>query len=358
MSLEGQHNDFEIFRKYYTGKMSADEKAIFEKNLENDPFAQEAYEGFLELDDDFKRISFIEKTNMNLKEKVGLETASAFPIKTALGIAASVVLLIGSVFVIQNSFNNKEGEIAKNEVKTTAIEQMEIIEEEVSHTDTSQFMYSDSAIDETMQPEQDGVIVEDVPAPKEERIESSAKEKTKYTPPTPVNDKKQIDYEDYYNNQDESLSEEAEIVEQERSMQPNVSAQYNSLEYKDDNKVSSAQSDKLISNYNAGIVAYNQSNYSEAIQLFNKALNERTNVNSANYYVGMSYFNLGKSNKAINSFDKVIKTSSSFADDAQWYKALSLINKGQKEKAKTVLQDLIQSGSSFSGAAQKKLEKL
>ena len=83
MSLENQHNGFDVFRKYYTGEMTAKEVAVFEKNLAEDPFAQDAYDGFLMIENNFQRISFIEETNMVFKEKAGIEAAAfIFPVKT------------------------------------------------------------------------------------------------------------------------------------------------------------------------------------------------------------------------------------------------------------------------------------
>lgn len=362
MSLENQHNDFDLFRKYYIGEMSAQEKAIFEKNLENDPFAQEAFEGFLALETDFKRISYIENTNMKFKEKTGLEkSAISLPIKTLMGIAASVVLLIASVFVIQNNFTGSKAEWAKNDAKEHAPENVETESPADFFVDTTQVNIEsivDSALAEALAPEQDAVIVKDAPIPKREEPKQLAKKEDKPKPLQAKENNKQIDDDDYFGDKNSEKRAVSKTVEEEKiSVASPITGQYNAIEYTED-ELEEKYKEKNISDYKTGIVAYNQSNYHKAIQSFNKALDNKTNINSANYYIGMSYFNLNKANKAINSFDKVIKTSSSFADDAQWYKALSLINKGQKEKAKQELESLSNSNSSYKNAAQKKLNSL
>lgn len=365
MSLDNGHNDFEVFRNYYTGKMKADEKAAFEKNLANDPFAQDAYDGFLAIETDFERISFIEKTNMLFKSKIGLEeTTTVFPFKAALGIAASIVLLIGSVFIVQNNFkNNSTDEIAKNEQK---------IEEEVIATQDKttgvDVMENESIWNESLlstdNAEQEAVLVEDeaeevkeVKAPKITPVEINNRTEEKQVKKTVEKAEKQIDFDQYRKKQKTTAANTKETVEESKAG-VNSQSQFNSLAYEDNEIQNNDNSTKIISDYKAGIVAYNQSNYNDAIQSFNKSVNDNKNVNSANYYIGMSYFNLGKTNKAINSFDKVIESGSTFAKDAQWHKALSLLNKGQYDKAKIELQSIIDSGSSYKSKAQKKLNTL
>lgn len=374
MSLENNHSDFTNFRKYYTGDMSASEKTIFEENLENDPFVKDAYEGFLLYDTDFAKISSIEKTNMAFKEKIGLEATSAFSLKPIFAIAASVLVLFSAFYVLQNNFfNNRNGAtVAKNETKIIEVEQqnteIEIQEELISDTaaqnfdDQSVFIDKDIVIENVIIDE----VKEEVKIEVENKIIKTADEKFKDLEKPRANraEKKQISAEDFYKNN--SAASNGGFYEEERedvtvgNNVPSVqesAAQFNSLYYNEDVEKDKSFSPD-INSFKSGIVAYNQSNYSKAIQNFEESLKQNQNVNSANYYVGMSYFNLNKHNKAITAFDKVINSSSSFADDSMWYKSLSLINKGQKSKAKTILESLVNTNSNFKNAAQKKLQEL
>lgn len=176
MSVENQHINFETFRKYFSGAMSAAEKSAFEKNIENDPFAQDAYEGFLILETDAARVSALDSTNSKFKEKVGLgKNDNVFPIKTLVGIAASVVLLVGSIYLFQNNFNEKNA-IAENVVVAPEIIEEEIVEmpidsEGIYFNDTNQTTVSGTEDFEDLQVpiESQNIIVEQE-AVKEKKI--------------------------------------------------------------------------------------------------------------------------------------------------------------------------------------------
>ncbi len=358
MSTNSKHTDFSTFRKYYTGEMSAKEKSAFETNLENDPFAKDAFDGFLFYEKDFDKISSIEKTNMAFKEKLKLEAGNHISLKPILAIAASVVVLFSAFYIIQNNaFKNNT--VAKNETKTvfneeqnqeTFIEQDEFFDSTLNDVYTDEDIFIEDVEEETKTTKDNIATVLD-----KEKFNTKVKDK-------PLESlKKQTAPDYFYDNNEEAEQEEiAEDIEVtvNTNEKPSLAepALYNSIYYKEENNTEIITPE--LNNFKAGLVDYNQSKYNAAIKNFEASINNKQKATSSKYYIGMSYFNLNKHNKAISYFDKVIGTSSTLADDAMWYKSLALINKGQKNKAKDLLQAIIDINSSFKTKAQKKLNSL
>jgi len=377
MSKENLHNDFETFRNYYTGKMSPEEKSNFENSLEKDPFAKDAYEGFLLLENDFDRISAIENSNMKIKEFLGLETSKAiFPIKTFVAIAASLVVLLGSYFFISTNFysNNKENSIAENNIK----KQEKVIEEEPEEPKIDEVVVendnvSDSTINNdtfTIKDVEQETYFYNVDVNKDEtklndkientKVSNLEREEKVLNGNKSSKQKKQINFDDYYKNNDKNTEVEAEeIIEEGRTSTTDVApiSVMNTVVYDDSElKESTEKQESNISEYKKGIAAYNKSEYVKAIKFFNNSLNKNKSISHSNFYIGMSYFNQGKHSKAIKYFDKVLNTS--LKNKAEWYKALSLLNKGNRTEGIKLLNKIANSDSVFSTAALNKLNNL
>jgi tetratricopeptide (TPR) repeat protein len=372
MKTDNQNSEFKTFRNYYTGNMSTEEKVAFENHLEEDPFAKEAYEGFLFLKDDHARISAIENTNMVLKEKFGITTSSTIlPLKYALSIAASLVLFICSYFIIQSNLVDKKQNFSDNHVEKTSI--TEIIVEESNITDiidspqenlladTISFTELEENVEEIIEKDLDkiqskDVIISDVKKPTKKKVASSP-----IIVPAQVADAKQIGNNefDYYRNLKTENKDNSDLVtEQPIGIDANKSQQLTNTIYADDSEVTEPENLEDISEYKKGIIAYNKSEYIKAIEHFNYSINRNKNLSGSNYYIAMSYFNQNKSIKAIKYFDITINRNSSFKDNAMWYKSLTLLNRGKKIEGKNLLKQISNSNSIFKTAALKKLESL
>lgn len=346
MNTENKHIDSDLFKKYFAGTMSPEEKLAFEKNLENDPFCKDAFEGFQFLDSDAKRVSSLENINLKFQEKFDLQkNENTFPIKTAVGIAASVVLLVGTFFLFKNSLFQNQNTLAENKV-----EEEEIIEETtaLNTTETDVIIYNDS----------DKIIIgfeeeyEDIaPAPiASEKVAAEAKKSGTFEL------EKQAEAKATQSKQDSRGALAQESATTDMFSGNDKTLMENAVETTASR--SKEISSEMISDYKSGILSYNQSNFEEAIIAFNSSIKKNQNTLNSNYYIGMSNFNMANYNNAITYFDKVISANSNFADDAKYYKALTLIGKGQKEKAKVLLTELANSNSSFKTAAQNKLKSL
>lgn len=362
MKINNQHSDFINFRKYYTGNMSSEEKVAFEKHLEEDPFAKEAYEGFLFLENDHARISAIEQTNMALKEKFGLQNSSnIFPMKYIITVAASLVLFIGSYVVIQNNFSNKNENLAENHVEELDIS--EIVEEEEIQAEIIDSLENDTFSDSLIENEEDFLDNNDIIITE---VQKSTKEKTSpIVEKEPVSIAESVEISENKSNASKKIKAEKEEVSallENTKEEPQIQIagkdkyrQATNTIYADESEITEVNN---LSEYKNGINAYNNSEYTKAIKFFNNSINQNRSVSGSNYYIGMSYFNQDKSLKAIKYFDKTIEIGSTFTENAKWYKSLTLLNRGDKAEAKELLNSIINSNSSFKNAAVKKLETI
>lgn len=363
MKTNNEHSNFKNFRNYYTGNMSSEEKVDFENQLEEDSFAKEAYEGFLLLENDFARISAIENTNMVLKNKFGIDSNSnTLPLKYILSIAATLVLFLGSYFLIQSDLFSENQNLADNHQKEVTIS--DIVKEESVKLEVIDSFVEYDTIESVDESENERILQNEV-AVTNVVIEKPATEKA--TKPAAVQVKEPEQLSGLASDKKKPIKEKSISTEEvftEEQPQPQIQKAYDKNEqlsntvYADDSEVLEPEIAKNISEYKKGIIAYNKSEYPKAIKHFNSSITENKSLSGSNYYIAMSYFNQDKSQKAIKYFDITINKGSTFTDNAMWYKSLTLLNKGEKAEAKTLLNQIVTSNSSFKNAAIKKLESL
>lgn len=335
--------DIESFKKYFSGKMNPEERTAFLEKVENDPFAKEAMEGFSMLGNEPNKLNTMHQLQTVFAQKAHLEPeTNQNVLKYALAIAASFIILLSGFIGVQWYNNFQKQPIAKQE--TTSIQ-----EEQNAVTPIEEDVNAQSVI----------TIDEDTLSAKlnETFIKAQNKEDNKMLPQQKSNlyaaDVKQP-----------KVSTNTAPLDVQIATLKEESAQENELAKPSTNAVQDniASNTKVITetqvNYKSGIVAFNQGNFNQALTFFEEAVKNNENVGSSNYYLGMSYYNLNQSGKAIPYYDKVINSSSNYADDAKYYKALSLVGKGQNAKAKTLLQELANSNSSYNYQAIKKLETI
>lgn len=332
------HINHTHFEKYFAGEMSSEEQTNFENALQKDPFAQEALEGFMLLQNNTERLELLQKTEQKLQEKAGFKTAKIFPLKTILSIAVSIILLIGVFWVVQNQFQPKDNTIAQNQTQkptTTPVENIAV--EEINSTDTTTTIASpEISTKEAVKPI----------------------EQTQNTVPKPpaVAD---VVAHDFYEEKElaQTQTEETEVpldLNEEEEEIVEVATTPSSITTQK-KQVADTPNNTNISLYRQGINQFNQGKFSEAIAFFEQSIEKQQNLIGATYYTGMAYFNTSQYNKAIAYFDKTINANQKYSTDAQWYKALALINKGKKNKAKVILNQLINSNSKYQRKAEEKL---
>jgi tetratricopeptide (TPR) repeat protein len=104
--------------------------------------------------------------------------------------------------------------------------------------------------------------------------------------------------------------------------------------------------------------SYNQKNYQQALQEFNKLYAQDSNNDTLVYYRAMCFYQLESYPEAIVGLETISKNSASkFYFDAQWYYALTLIEIGQKDKAESLLEIISKGSSPYKDLASQKLNQ-
>ena len=108
-----------------------------------------------------------------------------------------------------------------------------------------------------------------------------------------------------------------------------------------------------------GIKQYEAKNYSDAISLFNTALeNDKTNT-EALFYNGVSHLSNNENKDAIHLLESVVNNSpNKFSDAAKWYLSLAYLKERKIVRAKNILEDLSGTKNEYQGKAKKALEEL
>jgi len=98
--------------------------------------------------------------------------------------------------------------------------------------------------------------------------------------------------------------------------------------------------------YDEALQTYNRRHYREAIQKFEKLLQENPNTSlsdNCQYWIGECYYSLGKYDQAIMEFEKVFTfPNSNKEDDAQLKIGMSYMKLGNKQRAKDNFKTLIE----------------
>lgn len=103
--------------------------------------------------------------------------------------------------------------------------------------------------------------------------------------------------------------------------------------------------------------AYDTENYELSAQLFDR-LYESDKLSFALLYAGISYLEIGKTDKATDRFLRIRLEKNELKDAAQWYLALTLLRENKRDFAEEYLKDLSKRDTEFSGQARALLEEI
>ena len=106
------------------------------------------------------------------------------------------------------------------------------------------------------------------------------------------------------------------------------------------------RSDSYKNNLNNAFIAYNDSNYEEAVYLFENAY-EDTKQSEILFYEGNALLAMGKPIEAIKKFNQHLTFSDSLTNRSHWYIALAYLKAKDIENAKFQFKLLMNSGESF-----------
>ena len=123
--------------------------------------------------------------------------------------------------------------------------------------------------------------------------------------------------------------------------------------------ISRASGTGLDSKMSKALLQFNEKNYGESLILFSEILDQDADNPVGNFYSGMAYQETGQFEKAIASYQYVIKTGNNlFVSQAEWYSGLCYLQKDDRKNAISQFKKIANSKSFYSERAMAILKKL
>jgi len=109
---------------------------------------------------------------------------------------------------------------------------------------------------------------------------------------------------------------------------------------------------------NGAYSAYDQEDYEEVVSLFLKLTPGYTQELSDNFYLGLSYLEIGEWENAAALFEYVSNSNSEYKNDAKWYLGLSYLRMDECTKAKEIFIPIRDAGLDRSIDADKIIDRI
>ncbi len=111
--------------------------------------------------------------------------------------------------------------------------------------------------------------------------------------------------------------------------------------------------------YDKGVDAFNNKDFETSQKVFRQVLGKQPGNINANYYSGVSEYELKNYNESISYLDVVIKNKrSSFYESALWYKSQCLLKTDKKTDAKKILESIVKYKGNYKTQAEQLLKEL
>ena len=332
---------------YLNNSLSHEEKHTLEKAMQNDPFLEDAMDGFEKFPNEINNIPKLKKS---YKKPYLITFLSLF--------------LIGiiSILIINNQNTSREFTPITSNINKTKINKKKVIVNDVKEVEETNL--NENNIPQNSVKNETSIIDE-----KEKTIpfvrETVNLETYKSTPEiysqklnynitkTKIKtiayyDFLAVDYSVIYVN--EIPFEEIEIGTPASQSNPET---YN---LNDHQKLSKTKKYSYTEYLKKSLKLLSEKKYTNAISNFNTILKHYPNDVNAQFYIGFSYFNMSKHEKSSLFFDKAMNNSFDFFyEDAQWYKALSLEGYGKLKEAKKLYKEIIKKEGFYANQAYEKL---
>ncbi|HIP35364.1 MAG TPA: hypothetical protein EYG85_00740 [Crocinitomix sp.] len=350
-SLEHNQIPFDKIEKYVLGKLSAKEKHALELQALEDPFLQDAIDGYIA---NPKTLHYFKQ------HKTKFKTNKVF--KSYLTVFGILFFLIGGALYLNNqSLQNKTSvdkkivdNTFKKHAKINTQKEFEIIpqaidtlialpiEEQINQTEISLLQNNKKSFEKQQSDAQkndfntppahiDLIDVNDDLDEDEEIINPITVETIKIYPFVYFYDLSVVDYTKYENR--------TKTIEKVTYTLSGTEAMF---ENQNSKQTSELVEKKLIVPYmnylEETMYYFSKGKYKNALKRFEIIKQQYTNDLNALFYGGLSNFNLARFNKALNDFTKIIDLNNNpFYEDALWYRAKTYHKLNQNNKA---LQDL------------------
>jgi tetratricopeptide (TPR) repeat protein len=120
-------------------------------------------------------------------------------------------------------------------------------------------------------------------------------------------------------------------------------------------EVERGNSSTIDKNIKTALLHYNNSEFKEAIAILKD--NQKDIISK--FYLGLSYIETKKYNKAIICFQDVLDDNSNlFLEQSKWYKGLCYLKLDKKKEAKNIFQEIVKNDDLFKNQASKILDSL
>ncbi len=386
------------FADYFQQKLSVDETRMFELHLSECLLCSDAFDGFAKQENASKAASDISLLKNEIQKTYSTSVVAISKKKnnkryliTGLSIAASLFIVVISYYLIQLQTNNAAKEMAietpkiddkrtsaaidvlENQSKDIPLEEKTTIttqEQTKSETKTTRGVAPAEGKKEDLK-----IPIADVTGTKDAENDKNYKSTPQQAGDVMGGSKAEQKYANPTAGQTTNLSTinptsgyvNNGIVADEISTEKNIQLQeVTVMGKKGKNKAdnakavtkSSAQAGPTTT-INSAISFYDASEYDKSIATCKTLIDGETDVYTAQYYLGMSYYKNNQLDKAIAQFDKLIQQKdNSFYELALWQKALILIDRNNKTKALELLNLIVLHGGAMKDNAVKKIEEL
>lgn len=356
MSMSSNHNQipFDKIEKYVSGAMNSIEKNAFEKEALNDPFLQDAIDGYSENQDG------LEHYKKRLHKK-GLNSKTKF---------ISIIALIGIVYLgifiynkqfpanniaVNHQANESDSSYREIEMIPMELETLHVIQDkDVIHQNDLVEKFKEDPIfnsDNYETPDVNETSTDEIIELKEITDPEEEEEIS-----VPVKIKKEYPFVYYY---DLAVVDYRKYENREQSIQKTTySFSGVSADKETENSTGDTEMTQKIVKVSymeyleESMWYFSKAKYKNALKRFDVIAGQYKNDLNALFYGGLSNYNLGRFDYALLNFTSITNLGGTpFYEDALWYKAKTEIKLGKLDAARYDLQEIIIDGGFYSERA-------
>lgn len=346
MNLFNQNNEHiskSEMEDYLNNSLSDKEKNRFETAMQNNSFLADAMEGYAKFPNEINNIPAYKKGTKKFY---------------FLGISLVFILVLGLVYLLNNQisigkFTPRENNLSYlYKVEKETIQKTDFIEEDII---TKEQIITPTIVNNSIKKEEKIVpfVRESVSLEKYQAEPEIYKQELHYDIK-----KMKVKTISFYN----FLAVDYSVIYIDKipfeEVEIGTPASYSNIEtynLTDDNIINKTKHYTYKEYLKKSLKLLSEQQYGNAIKNFNTILKHYPTDVNAQFYSGFSYYNLKKYPEAIEFFDKVMNNSFDFfSEDAQWYKALSLEKNGRFKEANILFRVIANEKGFYSAQAAKK----
>jgi tetratricopeptide (TPR) repeat protein len=367
MSSNNEHIDIELLRRYYNNELSEAGKNALEKQALTDPFLKDAMDGFDENPGSFNQ--FYEANKNKFRGKKSYTFLIAVGILVALfGITALLKLNknIHPDLIVENDndttqqfetgtnsetyvdgvLQDIDTEVDEVEMIPAAIESLTYAPQADIVTPSEVVSHQESVAEIIKNQEEEPIVIdEDFNHEEDLTIEDESAHWHKFgqvtTETSYLFDLMVVDYRE--------LKRENQKITYKRFELSGVSADQEGESENENDLIEREVNIPYYDYLRKSMSFFAKGNYKNALNRYLLILEQYPNDQNALFYGGLSYHNLGKYDKAIVFFDKIINGDIFvFSEEALWYKVKALVKLKKNTEAKSILEEIIAHGGFYS----------